>query len=68
VRPTSVRWLALAALAGLAGLAWWEPLAVLFAAPWLVGIAWNRRYVVPSSDAEALPSSAELAKRRLTVL
>jgi hypothetical protein len=60
-----VKWLALLATAGLVGLAWWEPLAVLFAAPWLAGIALNRRFVVPPPEAEAFPSSAERAERRL---
>ena len=56
-----------AALVPVAITAWFEPLALLLAAPWLLAAAWAvRRHGLPA-DFEAIPSSAEEARRRLAV-
>jgi hypothetical protein len=57
-------------VAGLA-LVWLSLFALVFSLPWLVTIAWlGRRHGIRSvlpGDTEDLPSSAELARRRLSV-
>ena len=52
-------------------LAVWFWLALLFVAPWVAGIAWHTRrtggHVVLGANDEAVPSAAELSRRRLGV-
>jgi hypothetical protein len=61
--------LLVAALVPVAVLAAWQPVALLLAAPWLVGVVWvvarGGLRLALGEDGHEFPSTAEAARRRL---